>query len=182
MKFIGSFFIVVILGVTLNAQTNSATLAVTNKEQPPTQIFSDNVDIDLKTRTAIYRGHVRVDSPQMKMTCEIMTAIVPEAGGRIENIVAEHDVVIDAPDENGQPRHATGEKVVYTYKVVNTVTNEVAELTGNPRLESTQGTLTGDVIVWDRINNKMRATNPKMVIYNTGDTNLFPATGEKPKK
>ena len=99
MKIIWSFIIAVIAGVTLNAQTNSAATAMGGKEQPPTQIFSDNVDIDLKTRMAVYRGHVRVDSPQMKLTCELMTATVPEAGGKIDKIVAEHNVVIDATDE-----------------------------------------------------------------------------------
>ena len=72
--------------------------------------------------------------------------------------------------------------MVYTYKVANSVTNEVVELSGNPRLESAQGTLTGDLIVWDRINNKLRATNSKMVFHTTGDTNLFPTKNEKQKK
>lgn len=182
MKFFFAFVTTFIFSFALNAQTNSSVPTATNKEQQPTQVFSDSVDIDLKAHVAVYRGHVRVDSPQMKMTCETMTATVPEAGGKIENIVAEQNVVVDMTDEKGQPSHAAGEKMVYTYKVTNSVTNELVELTGNPRLESAQGTLTGDLIVWDRINNKLRATNPKMVFRAAGETNPFSGTGGKSAK
>jgi len=43
------------------------------------------------------------------------------------------------------------------------VTNETITLTGNPQVENAQDTLTGDVIVWDRANNHLSATNQKMV-------------------
>jgi lipopolysaccharide export system protein LptA len=43
------------------------------------------------------------------------------------------------------------------------VTNETVTLTGNPQMENVQGTLTGDVIVWDRLNNHLTASNQKMV-------------------
>jgi lipopolysaccharide transport protein LptA len=164
----------------LNAQTNPPAPVAKRAERSPTEITSDSVDFDLKTRMAVYRGHVRVDDSLMKLTCEVLTATVPESGGRIESIVAEQNVVIDAIDAKGHTNRASGDKVVYTCKVEGSVTNEVIELIGNPRLEAPQGTLTGDLIVWDKANNRVRATNQKMM-FRTGGTNSFPALMEKPK-
>ena len=47
----------------------------------PTLISSASADFDLAGHEATYRGHVRVDDPQMKLTCEKLIADVP-AGGR----------------------------------------------------------------------------------------------------
>jgi len=160
-------------GFALSAQTNPPLLQ-TNAAMSETQIFSDSGDFDLNTHVAIYRGHVRVDDPKMRLTCELMTANVPEAGGQIDHIVAEHNVVIEALNEKGQTNRATADKAVYSYKVAGSVTNATVVLTGNPLVEDPQITLTGDPIVWDRINNRMHATNQKMVIHSNsaGKTNV----------
>ena len=147
-------------GSALKAQTNTPPLQTNTSARAAaeTHIFSDDgVHFDLKTHMAVYRGHVRVDDPKMRLTCETMTANVPEAGGRIDSIVAEQNVVIETLDEKGQTNRATADKAVYTYKVAGSVTNETVELTGNPLLEWPQGTMRGDPIVWDRINNQVRA-------------------------
>jgi lipopolysaccharide transport protein LptA len=156
-----------------NANTNAVNeilaLVTTNapapKPQPrgPTRIESDSVDFDLTAREATYRGHVRVDDPEMKLSCEWLVADLPQTGGRINHIVAETNVVIDATDDKGQKMHATGEKAVYVYSVPNGVTNETVTLTGHPELSNAQGTSTGDVIVWDRVNNHLNITNPRIV-------------------
>ena len=168
------------LSLPLNAQTNPTAPAAKPAERPPTQITSDSVDFDLKTRMAVYRGHVRVNDSLMTLTCEVLSAKVPEGGRGFESVVAEQNVTINATDAKGQTNRATGDKVIYTYKVEGSVTNEVIELTGNPRLEAPQGTLTGEVIVWDKANNRVRATNQKMT-FRAGGTNLFPSVMEKPK-
>jgi lipopolysaccharide transport protein LptA len=146
-------------GAGLMASTNALP-----RERPPTEIFSDSADFNLKTHIAIYTGHVRVVDPQMKLTCDVLTAKVPESGGKIDSIVAEGNVVIDTADEQGRPIHATGNKAVYAYKVENSVTNETVELTGHPRVESPMGLLTGETVVWDRLNNKFRAFGQHMII------------------
>ena len=105
----------------LHAQTNAANtstveeilaLVTTNappKPPPPprapTHIDSDSADFDLNGHKAIYEGHVRVDDPQMKLTCALLTADLPQSGGRINHIVAETNVVIDATDEKGATNH-----------------------------------------------------------------------------
>jgi lipopolysaccharide export system protein LptA len=106
---------------------------------------------------------VRVDDPQMNLVCERLVADVPQAGGHVNHIVAETNVVIDFMDDKGHTNHATSDKAVYVYSEAGGVTNETVTLTGNPQMENVQGTLTGDVIVWDRLNNHLTASNQKMV-------------------
>ena len=182
---------------TLCAQTNTnavdeiLALVTTNTPvskpqppRPPTRIESESVDFDLTAHRATYRGHVRVDDPEMKLSCEWLIADLPQEGGRINHIVAETNVVTDFTDEKGQTMHATGDKAVYVYDVQNGVTNETVTLTGNPVLENAQGKSTGDMIVWDRARNHLDITNPKIVFHQningaTADTNSPPIMTNK---
>ena len=160
----------------LRAQTNTnaideilalvTTNAPVSKPKPPrqpTKIESDRVDFDLTARKAIYHGHVRVDDPEMKLTCADLTADLPQNGGHIDHIVAETNVLVDFTDEKGQAMHATGDKMVYNYVVQNGATNETVTLTGNPVLETAQGKSTGDVIVLDRMRNHLEIINPRII-------------------
>ena len=169
----------VTFGAELNAQTN-LTLSTTTAPHAPTEIFSDMVDFDLNTRVAVYRGNVRVNDPQMKLSCELLTATAPAGGGRIESIVAERNVVIEMRDESGQTNHATGDKLVYTFKIVDGVTNEVAVLTGHPRLEQPDFTVTGDALEWDRGNKQLRVSNQQMVFRGTNQPPLLEKTHANP--
>jgi len=136
--------------------TNTPHVVPPSKPRPPTQIEADRADFDLARRSATYFGHVRVDDPDMKLRCEWLTADLPQAGGRVNLIIAETNVVIDFADEKGQPYHATGDKVVYFYRVQDGVTNETITLTGNPpQIEDALGTQTGDEIIWDRAHNRL---------------------------
>jgi lipopolysaccharide transport protein LptA len=165
--------------------TTNAPALKPNPPRQPTKIESDRVDFDLTARKAAYHGHVRVDDPEMKLTCENLTADLPQDGGRINHIVAETNVVIDFTDEKGQTMHATGDKMVYGYVVQNGATNETVTMTGNPELENAQGKSTGDVIVWDRARNHLDITNPKIVFRQningaTAGTNSPAATTNGP--
>ncbi len=171
-----ALFAVAAAGI-LRAQTNTpntnadaeilalvTTNAPTPKPSPPatTHIDSDSFDGDLNGRHAIYSGHVRVDSPRMKLTCAQLTVNLPTTGGRINHIVAETNVVIDATDEKGATNHVTCDKAVYDYDVKGSVTNDTVTLTGNPKIVNAQDTNTADVIVWDRANGHIRETNEHM--------------------
>ena len=145
-------------------------------------IFSDQAEFDLESNVAIYRGNVRVEEARMKLTCDLLTAKLPQRGGRIESIVAEQNVKFDLTDEKGQTVHGRGDKAVYTYQVSESGTNEVMELMGNPVLETVQGDLTGDVITYDRTTGRFRATNQRTVVRadQTGDTNALPLLKPQP--
>jgi lipopolysaccharide transport protein LptA len=161
-----------------SATTNSPD--ATRPPRAPTRIDSDSADFDLVARTATYRGDVRVDDTEMKLTCAWLVADVPQAGGRPNRIVAETNVVIDFTDTKGQTNHATSDKAVYLYNVQNGVTNETVTFTGNAKIENAQGTLTGEPIFWDRVNNHLHADNQKMILRQNlnsapADTNSLPA-------
>src|ERR1017187_4819032 len=121
-----------------SATTNSPVVALPTR--PPPRIDSDSADFDLVARTATYRGYVRVDDTEMKLTCAWLVADVRQAGGRPNRIVAETNVVIDFTDTKGQTNHATGDKAVYIYSEQGGVTNKTVTLTGNPQMENAQGT------------------------------------------
>jgi lipopolysaccharide export system protein LptA len=165
----------------LCAQTNAAVSeTATNKTKiapQPTTIDSESAVFDGNGHKAIYYGLVRVNNPQMKLTCAQLTADLPQDGGRINHIVAETNVVIDFTDEKGQTSHATSEKAVYFYEVKSGVTNETVTLTGNPKPKVTdaQGTQEGDMITWDRANNGFQFINPHMVFTNSAATDNFSA-------
>jgi lipopolysaccharide transport protein LptA len=163
-----SFVILLLLAAALRAPAVENFLsgaATTNSE---THIESDSVDFDMKSRQAIYHGHVRVQDPRVSMTCDLLTARIPAEGKRIDSIIAETNVVMLIPDK-GVTNRATSSRAVYTWQISGGKTNETLELTGlpMPSIETPQGTLTGDTIVWDRGSDTLRATNQKM-IYRPG--------------
>ena len=150
----------------LHAQTNVT--AALQPPRAPTLITSESADFDLAARHAVYHGNVRVDDPQMKLTCEEMTADLPKSGGQINHLVALTNVVIDSVDEKGQTKHATSDKAVYDYNVVNGVTNETVTLTGNAKVKDGPNWMTGEPIIFYLVNHTMHAMhaeNEKMLIY-----------------
>jgi len=90
-------------------------------------------------------------------------------------------VVIISVDEKGQTNHATSDKAVYDYKVENGVTNETVTLTGHAIMNNSQGTLTGEPIIWDRVNNHVTAVNQKMVV-NSSAAGILTGTNSTPQK
>jgi len=174
MKRYSLVIIAVLGGLVGRAQTN--TPGALPAPHAPTLINSESADFDLNGHQGIYHRHVRVDDPQMKLTCEQLVAEMPQAGGRPNHIVAETNVVIDFTDTKGQTNHATGDKAVYVYSEQDGVTNKTVTLTGNPQMENAQGTQAGDVIILDLANNRLHFDNPHMIFRQslngvTGDTN-----------
>ncbi len=161
-KFHLILLLIVAGGSWLHGQTNVNTAP--KPPTKPTRIDSDRADFDLTGRRAVYRGNVRVDDPQMQLTCEELTVEVPQSGGHIDHLVALTNVVMDSVDDKGQTNHATSDKAVYEYKVVVSVTNETVTLTGNAKVESPKGWMTGEPIVWDRVNNSLHAENQRMIL------------------
>lgn len=172
---------VVMLGASVSAQTNLPSSSAPTLSGP-TQIHSDTGYFEFKTRLVVYRDNVRVENPQMKLWCDLLTTTAPTTGKHIESIVAERNVVIDMLDENGQTNHATGDKLVYTYNVSDGVTNEATVLTGNPILEKPDFTITGDTMTWDHINNRLRVTNHKTIFHTdaVSGTNQPPTPEKSP--
>jgi len=147
--------------------------AQTNLKTAPTVITSKHGFFNNGNRQVIYTGNVQVDDPRMKLTCEQLIADLPPVGGHNNHLVALTNVVMDSVDEKGQTNHATSDMAVYDYKVMDGVTNETVTLTGNARVRSGQDWMTGEPIVWDRVNNSMRVENPKMILYQNSTNSLM---------
>jgi lipopolysaccharide export system protein LptA len=128
--------------------------------RPGLEITAKFAEFRLKDNTAYYSNNVVVVDPPAKpgdaptiIHCRELTAR-RGTNGRLESIVAFHNVEIDQGDT-----HARGQKAVYT------ATNEQMVLTGAfppfelPILFSSQGTNTGTEIVYNRLTDKLWFTN-----------------------
>jgi lipopolysaccharide export system protein LptA len=83
-----------------------------------------------------------------KLTASTLTAQPSPQAGRAADLVADGDVRFDEPGRSGRGGHAT-----YTGAT------DIMELTGNPVVETPQGTVTGaSVLIWDRANDRLSAT------------------------
>jgi len=118
-------------------------------------IYAQRYRVD--RRQAQFFGGVYVSHPQMAWACQELTVFLPEPGGRIEKIIAEQAVVFDLVDEAGRKVKGRGERAVYRYNVTGGITNNLMELTGNPVLETTNGTFYSQVMILDLANNRLIA-------------------------
>ena len=152
--------------------------------RPGLEIKADFSIFDLKGNTAYYSNNVVLIDPPAKpgdaptiLHCRELTAR-RSLSNKLDNIVAFGKVMIDQGE-----MHARGERAVYT------ATNELMVLTGGfdadhpmPELYSpAQGTLTGDVIIYDRVNGRLSATNVTTTISSAALTNSSPASTNKPR-
>jgi len=151
-------------GAALLAQTNSPVKP--KPERGPTLIDADALEFKLESLSAVYTGNVKVNDPQMQLTCELLTARFRTNNSRleIESIIAETNVVIDAVDWEGRTNHATADKLVYSYLIVDGVTNQTIELTGRPKLTNPLGGLSGEIIFVDLVKGKVSARNQTTII------------------
>jgi lipopolysaccharide transport protein LptA len=120
-------------------------------------ITADGWEFDLRDGVFHYWGNVHVDAPGlMELTCEDLVAVMPEEGGRMDQLVATTNVVIlvirppNRPGDEPVQIRATGQRAVYT------ATNQVVTLTGEPRLESMHGVATGERILYNMDTGKVR--------------------------
>jgi lipopolysaccharide export system protein LptA len=115
-------------------------------------------DYSLRPEGALFRGNVRLEHPQMRLTCGQVEALAPHGASRTNRVVAEQSVVFDLTDGKGQNWHGTGDKAVYSYGVSANVTNETMVLTGSPaELTGTNFTGQNPVFILDLANHRVGA-------------------------
>ncbi|MEJ0090320.1 MAG: LptA/OstA family protein [Limisphaerales bacterium] len=156
----------------MQAQTNTNTAP--ESARGLTNIKSEHGFFSNIDRQVIYTGNVRVDDPQMKLTCEQLIVDLAPSGGHVEKMTALTNVVMDSVDEKGETKHATSDKAVYIYDVVNGVTNETVTLTGNAKVKSGNNWMTGEPIIWNRANGSMTVENPVMLLHPIINNGLVP--------
>jgi lipopolysaccharide export system protein LptA len=93
-------------------------------------ITADSSHFDGITNQLVYLGHVVVlDPPRSRLECERLTVFLPADHGNPTNIVAETNVIVDYVDESGQTNHVTAPKGIYTYQLLDPITNIVNSAT-----------------------------------------------------
>ena len=116
-------------------------------------------DYFLTPESALFRGGVRIEHPQMKWACQEITMLSPPElgkGGRI--MIAEPAVVFDVTDDQGRTFHGTGDKAVDTHRITATLTNDIMELTGNPAVvEATNLVVRNNFITLDLASHTLAA-------------------------
>jgi lipopolysaccharide transport protein LptA len=141
----------------------------TDPPEPEEQFVTISSDeYEFKQGAGAFRGDVRIQTAQTTMSCALLTIHSAPEGGQVEKIIAEGGVVMDSVEEDGDTTRATGSRAIYL------MSDNVVELTGNPRVERGQGSLTGDIIIWDRANDILAVKNQTIYFQPApGATNLF---------
>jgi lipopolysaccharide export system protein LptA len=139
----------------------------------------------LSTNSALFQGGVTVKHPQMNLNCKTLTLDVPTSEVRAQTLVAQDEVHFTLNAPKGEKINGTAERAVYTYSVDAGKTNDIIELTGNPRLTLADGsTFENKVIILDRANGKLIAPG-KYLVRNFGSpvvSNDFPLMKLNPGK
>lgn len=163
---------------TVSATNKTATVTVVDeapaKEQKPTVVTSDRFQVDYAKNVGVFEGNVLAVDPRITVRADKMTVTFGRSaitgGGTntvqsLQEIVAEGGVVISQGERKSTSQHA-----VYTAldgKVV---------LTGNPKVETPDGTVSGKKITFWRNDEKMDVESGTQLV-------IFPddKTSEKPK-
>jgi lipopolysaccharide export system protein LptA len=109
------------------AQTNVPAAKPVEQEL---DISADSGYFDGITNQMVYLGHVFVIyNVKDTLHCERLTVDLPADHGNPTNIVAETNVVVDVLDDKGQTNHVTADMAVYSYQLLNPVTNVLKNVT-----------------------------------------------------
>lgn len=122
-------------------------------------------EYDGESGRVIYKKQVRVldpaEDPKTIILCEWLTTVLPPPGGKVGEIVALTNVVIQIKDEKGV-QVATGSKAVFN------TTNETLTITGNPVVEMHTATLYGDEqVIYSRVSNRFEAPGKIRMVART---------------
>ena len=110
--------------------------------------------------SALFRGGVSIEHPQLRWTSDEITMLTPpELGKTGHMMIGEPAVVFDIVDDQGQNFHGTGDKAVYTHRTTATRTNDLMVLTGNPAvLQATNLVGRNNVFTLDLTSHKLMAS------------------------
>ena len=180
-KLIAAVVALLVLGalayVALSAETNSTTKAASTNE--PTVVTSDHLSVDYAHNFGTFEGNVLAVDPRITVRSDKMTVwfgstnnIVGDATNSVrtlQKIFAEGSVVITTPDE----------KVSHSDHATYTAEDGKVVLTGNPRVHSADGNITGKKITFWRNSEKMDVESDQT---DTNRTRLIIYPDEQKKK
>jgi lipopolysaccharide export system protein LptA len=140
------------------------------------RIRSNKFDYLSQTSQGVYLGNVRAVDPEMELTCGKLAVQRSATGNRMDRITAEETVGIFIKKDRIR---ASGERAVYT------ASNDIVELTGNPFLERTNGTLRAQRVTVERNTGTLRANGAVDSLYRAdafARANTGTASGPAPRE
>ena len=143
------------LGGSFDFKKGTNTLRTAGESNQVAQISSR--EYTLSPESARFEGKVRVDHTRMSMECERIRARFPLDNGEGERMVAEQDVRFNLTSEDGDKVQGTSAKAVYSSTIAAGVTNSVIEMSGNPMLQTRDGTIRNHLILLDVANQRVIA-------------------------
>jgi lipopolysaccharide export system protein LptA len=168
------------------AQTNAVVKTSADKKPAEQDVGVTSVHMlyDQNKSKLIYFDNVVVTNVQGNLNCARLTIDLPPQGStnnQVTNAVAETNVIINI-FKDGDTNHITCDRAVYSYSVVNAVTNETITFIGptnNPaKMENSKGWTTGKPLVWDNVTKQFSGTETRSFFKmpaNLGDsTNSTP--------
>jgi lipopolysaccharide export system protein LptA len=139
--------------------------------ESPLEIFARRFAFEQTNKLAVYRDAVRVNDPQMDLTCGVLNVRLGAESGSFEQIEAQQDVVVLGKEGHSR---ATGDRAVYERA------NERVELTGGATWQQGPRAGTADVLTYHRTarsvqaDGQVRMTLPRETFGQTGFP-FFPA-------
>jgi lipopolysaccharide export system protein LptA len=131
----------------------SSTAASTGNTNEFADIYADEYLVAPKS--ARFQRNVTIVHPQMNWRCEEVNVLSGSGPEQDVKIIAERSVNFALQSEDHQMVKGTCERAVYDYNVTSLLTNDIVRLTGNPVLETTNGTVKNSIIILDRAHNKL---------------------------
>ncbi|HEY4414145.1 MAG TPA: LptA/OstA family protein [Verrucomicrobiae bacterium] len=176
------------------AQTNPP--VVKKSADQRLEIGSDQFVRDAVKQQIIYSGNVWVKDAAGDLTCQRLVINLPPksdthltnsategyGGSRPTNIVAEGGVTVVAVDDKGATNHIVAEQAIYTYAIIDAVTNELITFTNNVYVTNSSGFWqTGDLFTYD-MHTKLIHGSGRIVTGFDGPLNSSKETNASPFK
>ncbi|HEY9175403.1 MAG TPA: LptA/OstA family protein [Verrucomicrobiae bacterium] len=127
---------------------------------PPTLITCN--EYELSPEAVAFRGRVRAEDTQMRLTCDTLTVKLSPGGTNVVGITADQNVVMSLIETNGQVTTATCAQAVYA------AADEVLELLGQPLVRRSDGSsFTAPVVKLNRATGTVSALGKARAVWLT---------------
>ncbi len=135
-----------------------------DREQPAT-LDADDFEMDFKTGVRIYRGDVIFRQGSIRLNCEELTTYLTG------NDELDKAVCVGSPGRFKQrPQDAETDVIGIGLEIVFDQINEVVVMTGRAKVTQDQNTMTGRLITYDLVTEKVRAKG--------GGSSIVPKKGD----
>lgn len=153
-------------------------------DEVPVPVSADHSEHDFNTGLHHLTGHVEINVPGLvRLQCDDFKGVVPVNSAEATNaVMTAHGNVRLHLTAKAKGTNAPVQILATADNAVYTGTNELFTLTGNPKVISAYGTLSGTVIRYDVAANKASAEEPHFLPTPTMLTNVMDRARQKSPK